>query len=49
MFASGRVKPVVYSKVYRLEHLAEGLEALERRETWGKTIIRVKDEKSAKL
>ncbi|KAH9485385.1 Quinone oxidoreductase-like protein 2-like protein [Psilocybe cubensis] len=44
LFASGRVKPVIYDTVYKLENLVDGLTALERRETWGKTIIRVKDE-----
>lgn len=49
LFSSGRAKPVNYTQVYPLERLTDGLAALERRETWGKTIVRVRDEKSAKL
>jgi NADPH2:quinone reductase len=44
MFASGQVKPVVYTDVYKLEQLVDGLAALEKRETWGKAIARVKEE-----
>ncbi|KAI0785659.1 alcohol dehydrogenase [Abortiporus biennis] len=49
LLSSGRVKPVCYSEVYPLEKLGDGLHALESRKTWGKTIIRVRDEKLAKL
>ena len=44
LLQSGRVTPVVYSEVYPLEHLAEGLVGLETRKTWGKVVVRVKDE-----
>ncbi|KAI6134470.1 hypothetical protein EV401DRAFT_1905489 [Pisolithus croceorrhizus] len=44
LFSSGRVKPVIYSKIYPLEKAMEGLLALERRETWGKVIVRLRDE-----
>ncbi|KAJ7497326.1 hypothetical protein FB451DRAFT_1211012 [Mycena latifolia] len=47
LLASGRIPPpgpVVYKKVYSLDSLADGLGALENRQTWGKVIIRVKDE-----
>ncbi|KAL4073966.1 hypothetical protein V8B97DRAFT_1937400 [Scleroderma yunnanense] len=44
LFASGRIKPVLYSRVYSLEEAMEGLHALERRETWGKVIVHVRDE-----
>jgi len=44
LFASRRIQPVVYSEIYPLEKVAEGLGALERRETWGKAVIRVKEE-----
>jgi len=44
LFASRRVRPVVYPDVHPLEKIAEGLGALERRETWGKAVVRVKDE-----
>lgn len=46
LFASSRVQPVTYTQVYPLERLADGLRALERRETWGKAIIRVTEEKA---
>ncbi|KAF9501485.1 alcohol dehydrogenase [Pleurotus eryngii] len=45
LLASGIVKPVIYSEVYPLERLGEALGALERRETWGKVIIRIQEEK----
>lgn len=44
LFSSGRVKPVIYSRIYPLEKAMEGLLALERRETWGKVIVRLRDE-----
>ncbi|KAI6033094.1 hypothetical protein F5J12DRAFT_798686 [Pisolithus orientalis] len=43
LFSSGRVKPVIYSRIYSLENAMEGLLALGRRETWGKVIVRVRD------
>lgn len=50
LISSGRVKPVIYTKVYPLENLADGLQALEQRKTWGKVAVRVRDEKAkAKL
>ncbi|KAF9049755.1 hypothetical protein BJ165DRAFT_1342503 [Panaeolus papilionaceus] len=47
MFASGQVQPVIYEEIFTLEGLVKGLEALEKRETWGKAIVRVRDEKHA--
>lgn len=44
LFSSKRVKPVIYSRIYSLEKAMEGLLALERRETWGKVIVRLRDE-----
>ena len=44
LFESNRVKPLLYSKIYPLEAMGEGLAALEKRETWGKVIVRVQDE-----
>ncbi|KAJ6625624.1 hypothetical protein B0H10DRAFT_1782956 [Mycena sp. CBHHK59/15] len=42
---SGRVSPpVVYKEIYPLEKLSDGLHALENRQTWGKVIVRVKEE-----
>ncbi|OSX66277.1 hypothetical protein POSPLADRAFT_1132996 [Postia placenta MAD-698-R-SB12] len=44
LLASGRVKPVVYTDVFPLERLVDGLLALEKRRTWGKAIVRIRDE-----
>jgi NADPH2:quinone reductase len=46
LFASGRVKPVTYDKVYPLEKLTDGLAALEKRQTWAKAVVRVREEKT---
>ncbi|KIK46929.1 hypothetical protein CY34DRAFT_75138 [Suillus luteus UH-Slu-Lm8-n1] len=45
LFASGRIKPIIYDKIFSLDEVTVGLDALERRQTWGKAIVRVKDEK----
>ena len=44
MLQPGGVTPVIYPEVYPLERLAEGLVALENRKTWGKVVVRVRDE-----
>lgn len=45
LVSSGRVTPpVIYEKVYSLETIPDGLRALENRETWGKAIVRIRDE-----
>lgn len=44
LLSSGKVKPVIYSTVYPLASAMDGLGALERRETWGKAVVRVRDE-----
>ncbi|EPT04976.1 NAD-binding protein [Fomitopsis schrenkii] len=44
LLASGRVKPVVYTEVLPLERVADGLHLLEQRKTWGKAVVRVRDE-----
>lgn len=49
LFASGRAKPVTYTETWTLEKLAEGLGALERRETWGKAVVKVREDDSAKV
>jgi len=50
LFASGRVQPVTYTDVFSLDTLTAGLDAIERRETWGKAIVRVRgDLPNAKL
>ncbi|KAF8735874.1 hypothetical protein AX14_001324 [Amanita brunnescens Koide BX004] len=46
LFASGNIRPITYDKVYTLEHVTEGLMALEKRETWGKVIIRVREDET---
>jgi len=46
LLSSGRVKPVVYTEVFPLERLADGLHLLEQRRTWGKVVVRIRDEKS---
>ncbi|KAF8906523.1 hypothetical protein CPB84DRAFT_1769991 [Gymnopilus junonius] len=45
MFASAQVKPVIFTEIYKLERLVDGLGALEDRKTWGKAIVRVREEK----
>jgi len=47
LFASGAVKPVVYTQTWPLEQIASGLEAIEKRQTWGKAVVRVKEEDSS--
>jgi NADPH:quinone reductase len=42
------VKPVIYSEIYTLEGLVKGLDALARRETWGKAVVHVRDESGEK-
>ncbi|KAF9650899.1 alcohol dehydrogenase [Thelephora ganbajun] len=44
MLQSGKVTPVIFPEVYPLERLADGLVALENRKTWGKAIVRIRDE-----
>ncbi|KAF8268477.1 NAD-P-binding protein [Lactarius quietus] len=43
LFASGRLKPVVYSGKYTLETLTQALRDLEDRKTWGKAVVRVRE------
>jgi NADPH2:quinone reductase len=44
LFASGRLKPVVYSgRYYTLETLTQALQDLEERKTWGKAVVRVRE------
>jgi len=44
LFASGEAKPVVYTELFSLERLTDGLSALEQRKTWGKAVARVRDD-----
>ncbi|KAH9839446.1 alcohol dehydrogenase [Rhodofomes roseus] len=46
LLSSGRAKPVVYPQVFPLERLSDGLQLLEQRKTWGKVVVRMRDEKS---
>lgn len=50
LLASGNVAPVIYTEIYPLEKVADGLRALEGRQTWGKAIVRVREDSAvAKL
>ncbi|MFT3713212.1 MAG: NADPH:quinone oxidoreductase family protein [Archangium sp.] len=42
MFASGKIKPVVYEKTFALEQLLDALDALRSREAYGKVVVTVK-------
>ncbi|KAF9475539.1 NAD(P)-binding protein [Pholiota conissans] len=44
LFATGKVKPITYTEIYKFENLTEGLATLEKRQTWGKAVVRVKEE-----
>ncbi|EKM80973.1 hypothetical protein AGABI1DRAFT_112678 [Agaricus bisporus var. burnettii JB137-S8] len=49
LFTSGKARPVTYDRIFTLENLSEGLGAIERRETWGKAVVRLrKDEVNEK-
>jgi len=39
-----KVTPVVYHRSFKLEELPQGLDALEKRQTYGKVVLRVHDE-----
>ncbi|KAH9894889.1 alcohol dehydrogenase [Cubamyces lactineus] len=43
LFSSGRAKPIMYPETFPLERLADGLIAIERRKTWGKVIVHVRE------
>ena len=47
MFASGRVRPVTFTEIYSLEKLVDGLDALEKRSTWGKAVARIREEETS--
>jgi NADPH2:quinone reductase len=47
LFTSERVKPVVYSEqVYGLEDVGKALDAVAARQTWGKAVIKIREEKT---
>ena len=42
--------PVVYERIFRLEDLPAGLDALEKRQTYGKAVVCIReDDERAKL
>ena len=43
LFASRRLKPLVYDGRYTLGTLTRGLQDHEDRKTWGKVVVRVRD------
>lgn len=49
LFSSGRTKPVVYSETWPLEKLKDGLAALEKRQTWGKAVVVVRQDDTPKV
>ncbi|GAW08547.1 alcohol dehydrogenase [Lentinula edodes] len=51
LFSSGKAKPVLYSEIYPLEKLSQGLAALEHRKTYGKVVVTIRkdDMATAKL
>ncbi|KAI0319128.1 alcohol dehydrogenase [Amylostereum chailletii] len=47
LLSEKRVSPVIYSQTYTLDSVVQGLEDLEKRKTWGKAIVRVRDTATA--
>ena len=43
LLAQRRVLPVIYSQTYTLDTVVQGLDDLEKRKTWGKAIVRVRE------
>jgi NADPH:quinone reductase len=44
MFESKKVVPIVYERTFRLEDLPAGLDALEKRQTYGKAVVCVRED-----
>ncbi|KAI0283550.1 NAD-P-binding protein [Russula brevipes] len=44
MFASGRLQPAVYHGYYTLDTLTQALGDLEGRKTWGKVVVRIREQ-----
>ncbi|PVG02361.1 NAD(P)-binding protein [Serendipita vermifera] len=44
LLESGRLQPVVYDQKYNLEHVSDALGALEKRKTWGKAVLTIREE-----
>ncbi|KAA1467255.1 alcohol dehydrogenase [Dentipellis sp. KUC8613] len=49
LLSSGRVKPSVYAKTYTLGTVGQALSDLENRKTWGKAVVRVRDEQGREV
>ncbi|THH05280.1 hypothetical protein EW145_g4914 [Phellinidium pouzarii] len=49
LLQSQRVKPILYPETYTLESLAVGLRTIEERKTWGKAIVRVREDDEATI
>ena len=41
LFESGKLKPAIYDKVYTLQTIPEGLNAIANRETFAKVVARI--------
>ena len=48
MLGEGKLKPAICKK-YSLDQLAQGLDDLANRRTYGKAVLMIKDSKSSKL
>ncbi|KAG8932890.1 hypothetical protein FRC02_000400 [Tulasnella sp. 418] len=46
LYESGKLKPIIYSEVFSFESLPQGLKAIADRQTWGKAVLRIKEEHS---
>ena len=44
LLESGRIQPVVYDEKFTLEQVGEALGALEKRKTWGKAVLTIREE-----
>lgn len=44
LFSKGSLKVMVYPTIYSLERIPEGLKKIEDRETWGKSVVRVRND-----
>lgn len=42
LWESKKLVPIVFGRTYKLEELPMGLEALEKRETYGKVVVKVR-------
>ncbi|KAG9045968.1 hypothetical protein FS837_005326 [Tulasnella sp. UAMH 9824] len=49
LYQKGALKPVLYSKIFPFEALATGLAAIEDRSSYGKVILKIKEDTKARL